>query len=63
MDENRGVVQQIETSVEKNEVADTLVIQTKPINNQINVDTNNLSKNFLFIYNSVTSVLRDHGLI
>lgn len=35
----------------------------KPITNQLDVDTNHLSNNFLFIYNSVTSVLRDRGII
>jgi hypothetical protein len=63
IDENQGLVRQIETSVERNEFDNTLTIKTKPINNQLNVDTSSLSKNFLFVYNSVTAVLRDHGLI
>jgi hypothetical protein len=62
-DKNQNIVRQIETIVEKNDFDDTLIIKTKPINNQIDVDTSNLSKNFLFVYNSVTTVLRDHGII
>ena len=53
----------METSVEKNEFDQTLIVKTKPINNQIDVDTSNLSSNFLLVYKSVTSVLRDRGLI
>ncbi|CAF3640150.1 unnamed protein product [Rotaria sp. Silwood1] len=63
IDENQDIVRQIETTVDKNEIDNTLMIKTKPINNQINVDTSTISKNFLFVYNSVTSVLRDHGII
>jgi len=63
VDEDQGSVRQIETTVERNQFDDTLTIKTKPINNQIDVDTSTLSKNFLFVYNSVTDVLRDHGII
>lgn len=62
-DENQDTVRQIETSVERNDFDETLIIKTKPINNQIDVDTSSLSKNFLFVYNSVTAVLRDRGII
>ncbi len=62
-DENKESVRQIETTVEKNDFDETLTIKTKPINNQIDVDTSSLSKNFLFVYKSVSDVLRDHGLI
>jgi len=62
-DEKQDSVRQIETSVERNDFDDTLIIKTKPINNQLEVDTSSLSKNFLFVYNSVTTVLRDHGII
>jgi hypothetical protein len=63
IDEEEGSVRQIETSVERSDFDDTLMIKTKPINNQLDVDTSNLSKNFLYVYNSVTTVLRDHGII
>ena len=53
----------METSVEKNDFDQTLIVKTKPINNQIDVDPNNLGTNFLFVYKSVTEVLRDRGLI
>jgi hypothetical protein len=62
-DEDQDHVRQIETIVEKNDFDDTLIIKTKPINNQLEVDTSSLSKNFLFVYNSVTAVLRDRGII
>lgn len=62
-DINQETVRQIETSIEKNDPNDTLIIKTKAINTQVNVDTSKLSKSFLLVYNSVTSVLRDHGLI
>jgi hypothetical protein len=60
---NENSLRQIETTVERNEFDNTLMIKTKPINTQIDVDPSSLSKNFLFVYNSVTAVLRDHGLI
>jgi len=63
IDKDRQIVQQIETSVERKDSDDTLMIKTKPINTQIDVDTSTLSKNFLFVYNSVTAVLRDRGII
>ncbi|CAF1110162.1 unnamed protein product [Adineta steineri] len=63
VDEEQGSVRQMETSVERNDFDETLTIKTKPINNQIEVDTSSLSKNFLFVYNSVTAVLRDRGII
>ena len=58
-----NVARQVETVVEKNDANQTLTIKTKPVNTQIGVDSSNLSKNFVFVYKSVTSVLRDHGLI
>jgi len=58
-----GTVRQMETSVEKNDFDQTLTIKTKPVNNKLDVDTSRLSPNFLHVYKSVTSVLRDHGLI
>ena len=63
VDEDQQAVRQIETTVERNDFDQTLTIKTKPINNQIDVDTDNLSKNFLFVYKSVSAVLRDHGII
>jgi hypothetical protein len=63
IDKDQNIVKQVETTVERNEFDATLMIKTKPINNQLDVDTSNLSKNFLFVYNSVTAVLRDHGII
>jgi adenylate kinase len=62
-DKNQESIRQIETTIERNDFDDTLIIKTKPINNQIDVDTSSLSKNFLFVYKSVSAVLRDHGLI
>jgi hypothetical protein len=50
-------------NVDKNQYDDALTIKTKPINTQLDVNTNHSSNNFLFIYNSVTSVLRDRGII
>lgn len=63
MDENEKSVRQIETTVERNDFDETLTIKTKPITNQLDVDTSSLSKNFLFVYNSVATVLRDRGII
>ena len=63
VDEEQGSVRQMETSIERNDFDNTLTIKTKPINNQFEVDTSSLSKNFLFVYNSVTAVLRDRGII
>ncbi|CAF2509637.1 unnamed protein product [Rotaria sp. Silwood2] len=45
------------------ETNDTLAIKSKSITNQCDTETNRLSNNFLFIYNAVTSVLRDRGII
>ncbi len=56
-------LRQIEMNVDKNQYDDALTIKTKPINTQLDVNTNHSSNNFLFIYNSVTSVLRDRGII
>ncbi|CAF1098030.1 unnamed protein product [Adineta steineri] len=42
---------------------DGKVLKIKSLPNQLDVDKNRLSNNFLFIYNSVTSVLRDRGII
>jgi len=56
-------VRPIETTTGKSQYEDGLTIKMKPITNQLDVDTNHLSNNFLFIYNSVTSVLRDRGII
>ena len=36
---------------------------TKPMANPLSAESKRLSSNFLFVYQSVTSVLRDHGLI
>lgn len=63
IDEEQGSVRQMETTVEKNEFDKILTIKTAPVDNQITVDPSSLSKNFLFVYNSVTTVLRDHGII
>ncbi|CAF0889876.1 unnamed protein product [Adineta ricciae] len=63
VNKEQGTVRQMETSVNRNDFDDTLIIKSKPINNQIDVDTSSLSKNFLYVYNSVTSVLRDRGII
>ena len=63
IDEDQKIVRQVETSVERNDFDETLIVKTKPINNQLDVDTNNLSRNFLMVYKSVTAVLRDRGLI
>ncbi|UJR22734.1 hypothetical protein I4U23_025768 [Adineta vaga] len=63
VDKEQGTVRQMETSIDRNDFDETLIIKTKPINNQIDVDTSSLGKNFLFVYNSVTAVLRDHGII
>ncbi|CAF3066805.1 unnamed protein product [Rotaria sp. Silwood2] len=63
IDQKQDIVRQIETSVDKNEIDNTLIIKTKQLDNQLNVDRSTLSKNFLFVYDSVASVLRDHGLI
>lgn len=60
---DEGSVRQLETSVEKNDFDQTLTIKTKPVNNQLDVDPSSLSSNFLFVYKSVTAVLRDHGII
>jgi len=37
--------------------------KSKVLPNQLDLSSNRLSNNFLFIYNSVTSVLRDRGII
>lgn len=60
---SEGTVKQVETAVEKNDNDQTLTIKTRPIKNQVDVDASRLSPNFLYVYKSVTSVLRDHGLI
>jgi hypothetical protein len=57
------VIDQVETTVQKNESDQTMMVKSKPVNNQSDVDPKNLSSNFLFVYKSVTAVLREHGLI
>lgn len=42
---------------------DILNLKAKVLPTQLDVNKNHLSNNFLFIYNSVTSVLRDRGII
>ncbi len=51
------------SNIEKNQYEDAFTIKSKPITNQLDLNKNDLSNNFLFIYNSVTSVLRDRGII
>ncbi|CAF0792815.1 unnamed protein product [Rotaria sp. Silwood1] len=51
-------------TIQQTETDDTLTVKSKSITtNQRDVETNRLSNNFLFIYNAVTSVLRDRGII
>lgn len=49
--------------MEKQSQEEVSNVKSKTLNNQYDTDTNRLSSNFLLIYNSVTSVLRERGII
>ncbi|UJR26294.1 hypothetical protein I4U23_007632 [Adineta vaga] len=61
--ESRDSVRSSETNSEKSQLEDVIPSKLKALTTPLDMNTNRLSNNFLFIYNSVTSVLRDRGII
>ena len=62
-EKNQDSVKRIGRILTDNEVDAETMRKTPSINNQPEMGENKLSMNFLFVYNSVTTVLRDHGII